>query len=192
MWGQASAAAAAAAAAQPGAQLALPSVKAPAHPPLLPRHGKDHGSRLRQRRGGHPGLVSERLGVTQWVCRTGAECTARKAPDPTPPRILSLRRPSPPAHRAAPEMLWGSKCSEKADIYRWEGGRVGQGGVGRVQASRLLDTRCTHPRLGPPHPPPSFGIIMWEICAGEQPERGRLRDLRCVAVAPAGCACQAM
>ena len=42
---------------------------------------------------------------------------------------------------SAPEMLFGQKCSEKADIY-------------------------------------SYGILMWEICAGEQPERGRLRDIR--------------
>ncbi|KAL4437438.1 hypothetical protein ABPG75_004577 [Micractinium tetrahymenae] len=41
---------------------------------------------------------------------------------------------------SAPEMLWGAKCTEKADIY-------------------------------------SFGIVLWEICSGEAPERGRLRDL---------------
>lgn len=45
---------------------------------------------------------------------------------------------------SAPEMLWGAKCSEKADIY-------------------------------------SFGIVLWEICTGEVPERGRLRDIRCAA-----------
>ncbi|KAI7837018.1 hypothetical protein COHA_009096 [Chlorella ohadii] len=42
---------------------------------------------------------------------------------------------------SAPEMLWGAKCTERADVY-------------------------------------SFGIVLWEICSGEAPERGRLRDLR--------------
>lgn len=26
----------------------------------------------------------------------------------------------------------------------------------------------------------SFGVVLWEICTGERPERGRMRDLRCV------------
>ncbi|KAL4421913.1 hypothetical protein ABPG77_005197 [Micractinium sp. CCAP 211/92] len=49
---------------------------------------------------------------------------------------------------SAPEMLWGAKCTEKADIY-------------------------------------SFGIVLWEICSGEAPERGRLRDLRVPEECPA-------
>ena len=48
-----------------------------------------------------------------------------------------------PFCRAAPEMLWGQRCSEKADIY-------------------------------------SYGILLWEICSGEQPLRGQLRDVRWV------------
>ncbi|GAB4815748.1 hypothetical protein N2152v2_002794 [Parachlorella kessleri] len=42
---------------------------------------------------------------------------------------------------AAPEILWGQRCTAKADIY-------------------------------------SFGVVLHEICSGEAPERGRLRDVR--------------
>ncbi|KAL4529628.1 hypothetical protein Ndes2437B_g08800 [Nannochloris sp. 'desiccata'] len=42
---------------------------------------------------------------------------------------------------SAPEMLWGTKCTEKADIY-------------------------------------SYGIVLWEICTGEKPVRGQLRDVK--------------
>uniref|UniRef100_A0A1D2A5N4 Protein kinase domain-containing protein n=2 Tax=Auxenochlorella protothecoides TaxID=3075 RepID=A0A1D2A5N4_AUXPR len=47
---------------------------------------------------------------------------------------------------AAPEMLWGERCSEKADIY-------------------------------------SYGIVLWEMCTGEKPVRGQLRDV----VVPSEC-----
>lgn len=50
--------------------------------------------------------------------------------------------------RAAPEMLWGARCTEKADIY-------------------------------------SFGIVLWEICTGEVPVRGQLRDIRVPEECPA-------
>ncbi|GAB4814550.1 hypothetical protein N2152v2_001596 [Parachlorella kessleri] len=42
---------------------------------------------------------------------------------------------------AAPEMLWGERCTERADMY-------------------------------------SYGIVLWEICSGERPVRGQLRDVR--------------
>ena len=49
---------------------------------------------------------------------------------------------------AAPEMLWGQRCSEKADMY-------------------------------------SYGIVLWEICTGETPVRGQLRDIRVPEECPA-------
>ena len=42
---------------------------------------------------------------------------------------------------SAPEMLWNTKCTNKADIY-------------------------------------SYGIVLWEICTGEKPVRGQLRDVK--------------
>ncbi|KAL4437440.1 hypothetical protein ABPG75_004579 [Micractinium tetrahymenae] len=60
---------------------------------------------------------------------------------------------SPPGHyvhacRAAPELLWGERCTEKADVY-------------------------------------AYGILLWEICSGERPVRGQLRDLRVPEECPA-------
>jgi hypothetical protein len=49
---------------------------------------------------------------------------------------------------SAPEVLWGSKCTEKADVY-------------------------------------SYGVVLWEICTGEVPQRGRLRDIRVPEECPA-------
>ena len=57
-----------------------------------------------------------------------------------PGPIVTSCHPRRPG-RSAPEMLWGARCTEKADIY-------------------------------------SYGIVLWEICSGLAPERGRLRDLR--------------
>ena len=49
---------------------------------------------------------------------------------------------------AAPEMLWGQRCTDRADIY-------------------------------------SYGIVLWEICTGETPIRGQLRDIRVPEECPA-------
>ena len=86
------------------------------------------------------------------LAAAAAAAEARAPLTPPPPHTHPPTRPPPPHYaRSAPEMLWGARCTEKADIY-------------------------------------SYGIVLWEICSGLAPERGRLRDLR-RGGAGSGCRC---
>lgn len=86
------------------------------------------------------------------------------------------------SNRAAPEMLWGERCSEKADIYSY-GAAAGMRGTAWVLCIYGL-TRCLQAQ---PIPTPLLhllaGIVLWEMCTGEKPVRGQLRDVVCVGVA---------
>lgn len=111
------------------------------------------------------------------------------------------------ACRAAPELLWGERCSEKADIYSF-GGHCSKLACACLEACKAQTVcpargaggeengrvrRAGSPRKTPDDPVHSFiqrkscgcaslpghaGILLWEICSGERPVRGQLRDLR--------------
>jgi hypothetical protein len=114
-----------------------------------------------------------------------------------------LRGPTTALLQAAPEMLLGARCTEKADIYsfgRSHGGFCRLAIMPLVDALLLVDAAnpclpcccAAYCCLAPCHAKPTAlptaclpavpclpaGVVLWEICTAQTPVRGQLRDVK--------------